>query len=134
MASVTRDDATRTVLAVFFVAAGILHFVFPAYYREIVPSYLPAPATLVAVSGAAEIAGGASLLVPQLRRAAGVGLIVLLAVVLPANIAMLQLHRVSGGIWWQELLLWLRLPFQGVLAWWVWRLSRSSAVAERGDR
>ena len=39
-------------------AAGTLHFVVPAYYRAIVPSYLPAPATLVAVTGAAEIAGG----------------------------------------------------------------------------
>jgi uncharacterized membrane protein len=103
-----------------------LHFALPAYYRAIVPSYLPAPATLVAVSGAAEIAGGVGLLVPRLRRAAGVGLIILLVAVLPANVAMLQLYRASGALWWQELLLWLRLPFQGILAWWVWRLSRES--------
>ena len=121
---VTRSEAARTALALFFVAAGTLHFVVPAYYRAIVPSYLPAPAILVAVSGAAEIAGGAGLLVPRLRQAAGVGLIVLLIVLLPANVAMLQLYRASGGLWWQELLLWLRLPFQGILAWWVWRLSR----------
>ena len=104
-----------------------MHFVVPAYYRAIVPSYLPAPATLVAVSGAAEIVGGAGLLLPRLRQYAGVGLIVLLIAVLPANIAMLQLHRASGGLWWQELLLWLRLPFQGILAWWVWRLSRQGS-------
>ena len=123
----TRSEAGRTVLALFFVVAGTLHFVVPAYYRAIVPSYLPAPATLVAVSGAAEIAGGFGLLVPRLRQAAGVGLIVLLIVLLPANVAMLQLFRAGGGLWWQELLLWLRLPFQGVLAWWVWRLSRQDS-------
>ena len=122
--TVTRSEAARTALALFFVAAGTLHFIVPAYYRAIVPSYLPAPATLVAVSGAAEIVGGAGLLVPRLRQVAGVGLIVLLIVLLPANVAMLQLHRGSGGLWWQELALWLRLPFQAILAWWVWRLSR----------
>jgi uncharacterized membrane protein len=121
---VTRSEAARTALALFFVAAGTLHFIVPAYYRAIVPSYLPAPVTLVAVSGAVEIAGGAGLLVPGLRQAAGVGLIVLLIVLLPANIAMLQLYRASGAVWWQELALWLRLPFQAILMWWVWRLSR----------
>lgn len=123
----TRNQAARTAMALFFIAAGTLHFVVPAYYRAIVPSYLPAAATLVAVSGVAEIAGGVGLLVPRLRQAAGAGLIVLLIVLLPANVAMLQLHRSSGGLLWQELLLWLRLPFQGILAWWVWRLSRKAS-------
>lgn len=120
----TRIEAARTALALFFVTAGILHFVVPGYYRGIVPSYLPFPATLVAVSGAAEIAGGAGLLVPRLRQAAGFGLIVLLVFVLPANVEMLQLSRARRDPWWQESLLWLRLPFQAVLVWWVWRLSR----------
>ena len=120
----TRCEAARTFLALFFVLAGTLHFVAPAYYRAIVPAYLPSPAVLVAVSGVLEIAGGVGLLVPSLRQSAGVGLIVLLLVLFPANVEMLQQHRAGGGPGWQELLLWLRLPFQGVLGWWVWRLSR----------
>ena len=123
----TRSQAARAALALFFVAAGTLHFVVPAYYRAIVPSYLPFPATLVAVSGAAEIAGGVGLLLPRLRQAAGLGLIVLLIVLLPANVEMLQLYRARGGPWWEELLLWMRLPFQGILAWWVWRVSRQGS-------
>jgi uncharacterized membrane protein len=122
----------KTILALFFVAAGTLHFVVPDYYRAIVPSYLPAPATLVALSGIAEIAGGVGLLIPRLRRAAGMGLIVLLIVVFPANVAMLQLYRAGGGPWWRELLLWLRLPFQGILVWWVWRASRSTGRHQSG--
>ena len=120
----TRHKVARASLAAFFIVAGTLHFVVPGYYRGIVPSYLPFPATLVAVSGAAEIAGGAGLLLPRLRQAAGIGLIVLLVALLPANVQMLQLSRATGGAWWQEALLWLRLPFQALLAWWVWRLSR----------
>jgi uncharacterized membrane protein len=127
----TQRKLARSSLAVFFIVAGTLHFVVPGYYRGIVPSYLPFPATLVAVSGAAEIAGGAGLLLPWLRQAAGIGLIVLLIVLLPANVEMLQSSRATGGPWWQELLLWLRLPFQAVLAWWVWRLSRREP-ASRG--
>jgi uncharacterized membrane protein len=119
-----RSGAARTALALFFVAAGTLHFVIPAYYRAIVPSYLPSPSMLVYVSGAAEIAGGVGLLLPRVRGAAGIGLIVLLIVLLPANVQMLHLYQARGGPWWEELLLWLRLPFQGVLVWWVWRLSR----------
>lgn len=106
-------------------AAGTLHFVFPAYYRVIVPPYLPFPAALVAISGALEIAGGVGLLLPRFRRLAGVGLILLLVALLPANVEMLQRHQATGGPWWQELLLWLRLPLQGILAWWAWRVSRS---------
>jgi uncharacterized membrane protein len=70
---VTGTGAARTGFALFFVAAGTMHFAVPGYYRTIVPSYLPAPGALVAVSGAAEILGGIGLLIPRLRRAAGCG-------------------------------------------------------------
>jgi uncharacterized membrane protein len=90
------------------------------------PPYLPAPDVLIAISGVAEILGGVGLLVPKVRAAAGVGLVVLLLAVLPANVEMLQLYRARGVVWWGEVLLWLRLPLQFVLIRWVWRLSRES--------
>jgi uncharacterized membrane protein len=113
------------VLSIIFIAAGTLHFIFHAYYRLIVPRYLPSPATLVAVSGVLEIAGGIGLLLPKFRRFAALGLIILLIAVLPANVEMLQQHQASGGPRWQELVLWLRLPFQGILIWWTWRVSQT---------
>lgn len=121
----TRSDVGRTALGLCFVVAGTLHFLVPNYYRAVVPGYLPYPAALVAVSGAAEIAGGLGLLVPGLRRVAGVGLILLLVAVFPANLEMLRLARARGGPAWAEALLWLRLPLQPVLMWWAWRLSRT---------
>lgn len=120
----TRTDAARIAFALFFVTAGAMHFVAPADYRPFVPSYLPAPDALVAVSGAAEILGGIGLLVTRLRRTAGVWLIALLIAIFPANVEMLQLYRARGVSPLAELLLWLRLPLQGVLIWWAWRLSR----------
>lgn len=120
----------RAALALLFVAAGIVHLVHPALYRPIMPPYLPGHDWLILISGWAEILGGAGLLVPATRRLAGWGLMALLVAVFPANLEMLWLHRERGGVWWGELLLWLRLPLQAVLLWWVWRaagLRRSGA-------
>jgi uncharacterized membrane protein len=47
-----------------------------------------------------------------------------LIAVFPANVEMLQVYRSRGVSPAADLLLWLRLPLQGVLIWWAWRLSR----------
>jgi uncharacterized membrane protein len=106
---------TRVLLAVLFVGAGVAHFVRPGPYVAIVPPALPAPEVLVAVSGAAEVVGGIALLVPALRRAAGVGLIALLLAVYPANVYMAVADVPLGRFrlpWWGHA---IRLPIQFVL-------------------
>jgi uncharacterized membrane protein len=125
------SDVARVLLGLFFVLAGLLHFVVPGYYRAIVPPYLPAPALLVTISGLAEMAGGVGLLLPRWRRAAGLGLVALLLALLPANIEMLRQGRERGIAAPLEALLWCRLPLQAVLMWGVWRLSRVSAMPRR---
>jgi uncharacterized membrane protein len=123
----TRRDRLRVLLAFGFIAAGLLHLISPQLYRPIMPAYLPAHDLLIAISGFAEIAGGIGLLVPGLRRFAGWGLLLLLLAVFPANVEMLRLYRSRGVVWWGEALLWLRLPFQFVLAWWVLRAAQGVA-------
>jgi uncharacterized membrane protein len=109
------------LLAIFFMAAGIAHLVWPAPYVGIVPSFLPAAATLVLISGIAEFAGGAGILPASTRRFAGWGLIALLIAVFPANIEMLRLAAARHqSVWWQAVL-WLRLPLQPAMIYWVWR-------------
>ncbi len=81
------------------------------------PKALPAHDVLILISGLAEIAGGVGVLIPRTRQAAGLGLILLLIAVFPANIEMLRLYRAQGVAGWHELLLWLRLPLQPVLVW-----------------
>jgi uncharacterized membrane protein len=100
-----------------------MHFVVPGRYEGIVPPWLPSPSTLVAVSGVCEIAGGLGILVPLTRRAAGIGLIALLVAVFPANIQMLLNARAQDAVWWTQLGLWLRLPLQPLLMYWVWRVA-----------
>ncbi len=108
------------LLALLLVAAGVMHFVAPAGYARIVPKYLPAPRTLVLVSGVFEILGGLGLLVPQTRPWAAWGLIALFIAVFPANVNM-AVNRIGFGrkrppSW----LLWARLPLQAVLIAWAY--------------
>ncbi|GAC1515978.1 MAG: DoxX family protein [Gemmatimonadaceae bacterium] len=111
-------------LAALFMGAGSLHFIFASKYRDIVPQWVPHRLAVVYVSGAAEIVGGAGLVIPVTRPLAACGLILLLAVVLPANVYMaLQAHR-SGVSSLIQILLWLRLPLQPLLAWAVWLARR----------
>ncbi len=119
-------DIARALCALFFVAAGIGHFIIPSFYLAMMPPWLPAPLLLVQLSGVAEVAGGIGLLIPRVRRAAGIGLIVLLIAVFPANIQMLQNARAAGT---PELGLWIRLPFQVLFIWWALAVSRTGPSA-----
>jgi len=112
------------VTAVVFIIAGIMHFVMPKFYLAIMPSYLPNPLMLVYLSGAFEVLGGAGLLLPATRTLAAVGLILLLLAMLPANVEMLRLAKAQGASAAFQAALWLRLPLQPLLMWWVWRVAR----------
>jgi len=106
----------RVLMGIFYVTAGVAHFVITRTYEGVMPDYLPAHRELVLISGAAEIAGGIGILIPQTRRAAAWGLVVLLIVVMPANIWMAQhAERYPGLPLWA---IWLRLPLQLPLIWW----------------
>jgi uncharacterized membrane protein len=111
----------RGLVALFFVCAGIGHFLKPEFYVQIVPPDFPSPKILVMVSGVCEIAGGVGLLIPWLRKFAGGGLIALLIAVFPANIYMaLHPERFGFAPW----LLWARLPMQLVIGAWIWFVTR----------
>jgi uncharacterized membrane protein len=111
----------RVLLAFFFCIAGAMHFVAPGAYVLIVPLWLPNPPLLVVISGVCEILGGLGVLLPATRRLAGWGLIALLIAVYPANIHMLRLAYQSDASALWKAALWLRLPLQLPVLWWVWR-------------
>jgi uncharacterized membrane protein len=111
----------RVLLAIFFSFAGAMHFVAPAAYASIVPPWLPNAPLLVIISGICEMAGGLGVLLPATRRLAGWGLIALLLAVYPANIHMLRLAYENDATALWKAALWLRLPLQLPVLWWVWR-------------
>jgi uncharacterized membrane protein len=111
-------------VAVVFTVAGVCHFLFPGAYTGIVPPMLPQPRILVLISGAAEVAGGVGVFVPLTRRAAGIGLVLLLIAVFPANVQMLVNHLAEPTPRWFEAVLWLRLPLQPLMIVWIWRVTQ----------
>jgi uncharacterized membrane protein len=128
-----RRATLRLALALLFVTVGVLHFLLPSPFVQIVPRYLPCPLLLVHVSGACEILGGCGLLVPRLRRAAGWGLIALLVAVFPANLHMALGDVQIQGLTIPPLLLWLRLPLQAVLIVLVYWASRQTDTASPSE-
>jgi uncharacterized membrane protein len=103
----------------FFVLAGLNHFINPDFYLKSMPAYLPWHLFLVYFSGFFEIALSVLLLVPNFTRIAAWGLIALLIAVFPANIQMATNPQLYSDI--NPLALWLRLPLQAVfIAWAYW--------------
>ena len=118
-----RGGRSRRLLSLFFIAAGVNHFVNRRAYEAIVPPPLAGDArTVVDVSGVAEIVGGLAVMVPATRRLAGIWLVALLAAVFPANIYMARTpERFRKLPRWA---LFARLPLQPLMMVWAWTATR----------
>jgi uncharacterized membrane protein len=114
---------SRYLFAIFFVAAGLMHFANPDFYLKIMPDYIPQDwhLELVHLSGVAEIVLGALLMFSDLQRITGWGLILLLIAVFPANIYAYQHQELIPA---SPLLHLLRLPLQGLLILWAFWYTR----------
>lgn len=112
------------VMGTLYVVAGILHFVLPRLYVQIIPPIFPAPLALVYLSGLAEIAVGIGVLIPRTRRYGAWGIIALLVAIFPANVYMatsgVGVEGMPGGGDPSALVRWGRLPLQSVLIWWAY--------------
>lgn len=116
----------QRLLSGVFITTGVLHFLRPGYFEQIVPEALPAHRELVLVSGAAELAGGIGVAIAGTRRVAGLWLVALLIAVFPANVNMaIHADRFDSIA---PVLLWARLPLQGLLIWWALRATGAGRV------
>lgn len=108
----------RGALGIFFIAAGAMHFFWPEFYLRIMPPWVPFPYAAVLISGFFEVLLGLMVFFEKTRRFAGWGLIALLAAVFPANIYMALHPEIFSAI--PSVVLWIRLPLQGIFMAWVW--------------
>jgi uncharacterized membrane protein len=121
------------VMGPLYIVAGLLHFVVPELYVQIVPPALPAPLALVYLSGLAEIAVGVGVLYPRTRRHAAWATVALLLAVFPANVYMatsgVVVQGMPGGGDPSAVVRWGRLPLQGVLVLWALWYTREPTTA-----
>ena len=114
----TVRTGARLLLAAVYIGFGAFHLAAADRFLPIMPAWVPAPREVVLFTGACEVAGGAGLLIPRLRRLAGVMLALYAVAVFPAN-----LHHALDGVrvpglpssWWYHA---PRLAFQPVFVWW----------------
>lgn len=114
----------KYIFALIFILSGCMHFILPAAFVKIMPSYLPFQYTLVLISGALELVFGVGLLLKKYQRLSAWGLIGLLIAVFPANINMYINAEDFPDC--SETALLVRLPVQGLLVLWAYAYTRSA--------
>jgi uncharacterized membrane protein len=96
---IAQRDANQTAayrIAALLIGVGTTHFLAPKPFDEIIPAELPGnPRLYTYVSGVAELAIGALLLVPRTRRFAALAAAALFVAVFPGNLNMVRL-------WWDK--------------------------------
>ncbi len=117
-----KSERARTVarwaLAAAYLAAGAMHLALPGPFVDIVPGWVPLPELVVALTGLAEIVGAVGLMLPRLRRAAGIGLALYAACVWPANFEHARQALAGGGLPPSLLYHVPRLALQPAIVWW----------------
>jgi uncharacterized membrane protein len=103
-------------LAILFLIAGVAHFTsLQKQYIAIIPKALPYPQAIVQITGILEIAGGIGLLILPVSRLAGIGLILFLIAVFPANVVAARLRYPFHNPLWMRAL--AQIVLIGVITW-----------------
>ncbi len=113
------------LLGAFVLLAGVMHFVNPQFFNDIVPPWLPPSESFwTYASGIAEIVIGLMLLRSSTRRRGAIAAIWLFVCVYPANLYMTWDWRDREAS--EQIVSWARLPLQFVLIWWAWRIAEKN--------
>jgi len=113
----------RILLAVFFIYAGIQHFVKPEFYEPFVPYFLPYKLFFVYASGALELVFGILLLITKFARVGATGILCLLIAFLPVHI--LDIFAASPAIGSQKVA-YIRLVVQFVFIAWAFGVRKKT--------
>ena len=118
-------DRIALLMAAFLGFAGVMHFINPDFFNDIVPPWLPPnEAFWTYVSGIIEIVISILLLRRSTRRLGALAAIWLFIGVYPANLYMTWDWRDRALS--EQLVSWGRLPFQFLFIWAAWRVARAN--------
>ena len=116
----TWAGATRYALATMLVFTASAHFTkMKGDLLRMMPDWIPQPMAVIYFTGVCEVAGAIGLLVPIVRQAAGIALILFFILIFPANVKAARSGVGIGGK--RATPLWLRALMQVLfitLTWW----------------
>lgn len=105
----------------FFAVAGVGHFLLDSFFIMGMPEWVPFRAAVVYISGVLEILLALGLFLKQTRERTGVLIAIYLVLVFPVNVYM-ALTPENFDL--PPAALWIRLPLQIVLIWWVLKVRK----------
>jgi len=97
-------------LGLFFIVAGINHFIQPDFYFPLIPDYLPWPKFINLASGILEVFLGLGILLPSSRKVSAAGILVLMVLFIPSHVYFIKIGScVEDGLCVPEWMAWVRL-------------------------
>jgi uncharacterized membrane protein len=127
---VAKGQGSARALAAVLAVAGVTHFVAPAAYERLIPSFLGGPRPWILGSGVLELVCAAGVAVPRSRRIAAAASAGLFVVVFPGNLTMALDSAGYSGLY--RTVAFARLPLQVPLVLWALSVARRPDAAERG--
>ena len=116
-------------MVVVYALAGINHFINPAFYKAILPNYIPFHEFLIYLSGVIEIILALMLLKKSFRRISAYLIIAMLIVFMIVHLQMLfDFYKDSTKPFWMAV---LRIPIQFVLIYWAYTFTKTKKAASK---
>jgi|TARA_B110000238_G_scaffold124996_1_gene135144 uncharacterized membrane protein len=101
----------KIIFAVFFIYAGIMHFIKPAFFKHFIPNGFP-KLTVNYIVGVIEFGLGLGLFFPQVVSYSAYGIFILLIVFLPIHVWDATKKRPAIG---SKIFAYIRIPLQFLL-------------------
>ncbi len=111
----------QILLAIFFIYAGIQHFIKPVFYQPFVPAFLPFKTAIIYMSGVLEVLFGVLLLIPKYTKLGATGILVLLLIFLPVHVWDVFSETPAIG---SQNAAYIRLPVQFLFIAWAYGVKR----------
>ncbi len=115
-------SSSRWLMIMFYVLAGINHFISPNFYLPLIPPYLPSPIGINIVSGIVEVIFAILLIFKGTQKWAVHGIILMLIAFIPSHVYFIQINScIEGGLCVASWIGWVRLLIiHPILIFWAW--------------
>jgi uncharacterized membrane protein len=112
---------SRYTMSLFYIAAGLNHFINPNFYLPLIPPYFPYHSAINITSGVVEILFGLLLIPTITRKWAAYCIVLMLIVFIPAHVYFIQQNSCTGELCVSPWIGWFRLlAIHPLLIYWAW--------------